>query len=451
MNVTHATIEPRATTPLAPAMFVWLWILTAMASFRVRSGAELFIDGGFDWQVKFQIISWFLLGLLATWLLLSGRADLRLVASGPLLCYAVFVGAALFSVCVSQAPSLTAFRAVQHGIALVLVISLGGNLQRMIAFITVYLAINWVLLILAVTGLDFGQLWISEYVKNQSFFSGDFMQRWRFNTAYGHPSWISIIAAIGAISLAARTRGAAWQWAGPLLAFFVLSTILTVSRTAIIGLVLGLGVVAIGRRTVFLWLAVVLLPASMLLVSTEIREGIAHYLQRGQTDEEVESLTGRAALYRVATERIHRSLPLGEGFQSGRLNPLEEGNETMAHAHNLVLEATAGAGIVAGIAVAMAVVLWILQLAWLLARSRHDADDSTAWELCALSVPLLLFCVLDSGFANSIHQVTFFYLVAMARTQVAVLDRRSIEAAHPAPPMRSLQPLGLPATGALDG
>jgi hypothetical protein len=415
----------RPTTPLAPAMLIWLWLLTTMASFRLRSGAELFDDGGFDTQVKFQIVSWMALGVLAAWLVLSKRADLRLLAGGPLLCYAIFVGAALFSVCVSPSPSLTSFRALQHGIALVLVISLRDNLHRMVTFLAVYIAINFLLLFLAISGLDFGQEWISFYIKDQSFFSGDFMTRWRFATAYGHPSWISIIGAVGAISVAARTRGEGWRWGAPLLAMFILATVLTVSRTALAGMVLGLGVVAIGRRSVFLWLAMIVMPMAMLLVSPELQKDIRHYLQRGQTDKELAAFTGRDGLYKVATERINRSLPFGEGFQSGRLNPLEEGNETMAHAHNLLLEATTGTGFIGGLAVAGAIVMWIAQLLWLVSRSRNAEDDSEAWELCGIAAPLLLFCVMDSGFANTIHQVTFVYLVAMARTQTAVLAQRA--------------------------
>lgn len=423
------TAEPlrRPATPLWPAMLIWLWILTSMASFRIRSGAELFDDGGFDGQVKFQIITWFLLGLLSTWLLVTRRADWRLLAGGPLLCYAIFVGAALFSVCVSPSPTLSGFRAIQHAVALVLVISLRDNLNRMVTFLVVYIAINFVLLFLAISGLDFGQVWITEYIKNQSFFSGDFMHRWRFATAYGHPSWISIIGAVGAIAVAARTRGDAWRWGAPLLAMFILATILTVSRTAIVGMFVGLGIVALGRRAVFLWLALIVLPLAMLLVSPELQKGIKHYLQRGQTDKELAEFTGRDGLVRVATERINRSMPFGEGFQAGRLNPLEEGNETMAHAHNLVLEATAGTGLIGGLAVAGAIVLWVSQLLWLLARSRQTGRDEEAWELCAIAAPLLFFCVMDSGFANTIHQVTFLYLFAMARTQTAVLNERAAE------------------------
>jgi O-antigen ligase len=415
-------------------MLFWVWILTAMASFRIRRGDELFGDGGFDTQVKFQILTWGLLGLVAVWLVVKQKAALRLLQGGPLMCYAIFVAAALFSVCVSPAPTMTAFRALQHGIALVLVISLRDNLKRMVAFIAMYIAINWLLLILAVTGLDFGQEWIAFYVRDQSFLSGDFMHRWRFTTAYGHPSWISIIAAVGAISLAARTRGHAWRTSWPLFALFILTTILTVSRTAIFGLGVGLAIVALGRRQVFMSLVFVMLPSVMLLVSPEVRETIAHYLQRGQTADELAEFTGRAGVYQVAIDRIQHSLPFGEGFQSGRVNPLEEDNETMAHAHNLLLEATAGTGFVGGLAVALAIVLWVAQLHWLLMHSPSGARRDRAWELTAIAAPLLAFCVLDSGFSNCIHQVTFFYLIAMARTQTAVLEQQPTSVKRPTLP-----------------
>jgi O-antigen ligase len=405
-------------------MLLWLWVLTTMASFRHRHGEELFDRGGMDTQVMFQAVSWCLLGLLAFWLVAAGRADLRLIRRGPLLWYGVFIVAALLSAAVSPVPTLTLFRAGQQGIALLLVISLRDQLPRMYTFILVYVAINWVLLLMAVTGLHFNQEWIYGHVEGKSLMGGDFMQRWRFTTAYGHPSWLSIMAAVGAVGLAARTQGGKWKINGPLIVLLVLTTLLTVSRTAIAGMILGFAVVALGRRQLVTALLLVLLPCSALFVSSDFRRGVSRYLARGQRSQELESLTGRTEIYEVALQRIERSLPIGEGYQSGRFNPLEEDKASMAHAHNLLLEAACGTGILGAFAVLMIVATWLGQIAWLLARTslRFAQYDPTPWELAAISAPLLAFGLLDSGFVTTVHFVTFLYLIVFARGQMAVMD-----------------------------
>jgi O-antigen ligase len=253
------------------------------------------------------------------------------------------------------------------------------------------------------------------------------MQRWRFETAYAHPSLLSVVAAVGAIGIAARAKDRITTKEGMLILWLIATTVLTVSRTAIFGMVLGLGIVALSRRSLAIWLCLILVPASALMVSSDVRKGIGHYLARGQTSSELASLTGRSYLYRVALNRIDRSLPWGEGFQSGRLDPLEEDNATMVHAHNLLLEATAGMGILGGLAVVLIVLTWLMNLTRLLTRSGISESDATSWELCAISVPLLAFCVLDSGFVNAINALVFVYLAVITRTELEVVD--SVEGA----------------------
>jgi hypothetical protein len=404
-----------------PLLLAWLLILTSMASFRIRQADELFQHGGVDAQVIFQVATWCTLGMLALVLVWTGRADLRLLGRGPVLWYLAFVVVAALSAAASMGPALTLFRAGQHGIALLLVISMREHLHKMYTYIIAYVAVSWILLFMAIGGFDFNQEWIYRYVRGQSFFSGDFMQRWRFETAYAHPSLLSIVAAVGAIGMAARAKGRSSIKERMIIAWLIATAVLTVSRTAILGMVLGLGVVALSRKSLFTWLCLILVPASALMVSSDVRQGIGHYLARGQTSSELASLTGRSFLYRVALNRIDRSLPWGEGFQSGRLNPLEEDNATMVHAHNLLLEATAGMGYLGGLAVALVVLTWLMNLMRLFNRSTDS--DATSWELCAVSVPLLAFCVLDSGFANAINAVVFVYMAVIARTQLAWVDR----------------------------
>jgi len=128
------------------------------------------------------------------------------------------------------------------------------------------------------------------------------------------------------------------------------------------------------------------------------------------------SLTGRAGLYEEAHRRIERSWPYGMGFQSGRVDPLDEDNVTMAHAHNMFLESAMG---------------WAWRACWRSAwssfrrcgplagwcfRATVQAARSGA-ECAAMLMPVAAFCVLDSGFATTVNQVVMLMLVILARAQ----------------------------------
>src|SRR5881396_3407618 len=113
-------VSPPVFTPHAPAgsskrssfwipLLVWVFVITVLASFRVRASEDLWARGGFDWQVKYQAGSWVGLGLLAALLLFLGRADLRLVQRGALYWYCWFALIAVASSVHAPSPSVTAF------------------------------------------------------------------------------------------------------------------------------------------------------------------------------------------------------------------------------------------------------------------------------------------------------------------------------------------------------
>ena len=426
--MTDTAVNPTERRPQASATLlwttvgVWLLLLTALASFRNREGSALFEQGGLDVQVVFQIVTWFGLGALGLYLIASGRADLRLVTRGPLFWYACFVCAALLSMVFSPSPPLTAFRACQHAVALVLVISMRQQLRHVYALIIMYVAVNWLLLLIALSGFHGGVDWIHAPVEGYAYNSGDGMRRWRFWTAYGHPSWISIVSAAGAIGLSWRARRGQWAYRGPLIAWLVLTTVLTVSRTAIAGMAVGFVVVLAGRRTLLPWICLVGFFVPLVFMSTDVREPVSRYMLRGQNAAEFQSLTGRVDLYGEAMRRIGRSLPLGTGFQSGRVHPLYEDLVSMAHAHNLFVEALTGMGVLGGLVVVL-ITFSVINTIWQLVQPGSDpARRYVGWELCAVSVPLVAFCVMDSGFVTSVNQVVMLYLVVMARAQTVLID-----------------------------
>ncbi|MBX9787398.1 MAG: O-antigen ligase family protein [Pirellulales bacterium] len=411
-----------AAAGVAWPLLLWMLVATSLASFRQRSGDELFDAGGIDWQVKFQILCWTALGALCCWFVVSGRADLRLLRRGPLFWYTGFALWAMVSALWSPAPALTAFRGFQHLVAVGLAISLGVNLHRIYLFIGVFLLVNWVLVVMGLLGLDLGQAWIRDPVHPDTYYEGP----WRFASAYGHPSWISIVAAVGAVGLAARTRGRQWLWAGPVVAWFVVTNLATMSRTAIAGMVGGFVVAAFGRRSLLPLVCLVGFVSAAVLLPDPTRDAMGWFVRRGQSSEDFKSLTGRKALYREALRRAEQAWPLGTGFQSGRVNPLDETGSlvSMGHAHNLVLESLSGLGLPGMLLALMVVASTVANLGLLLWMypERGTVDPAPSWELAAMLVPLFAFCVLDSGFASRVDSTTLLFVAVLARLQTTIGD-----------------------------
>ena len=406
-------------------MLLWIFIMTTFAAFRGRSFSELFEAGGFDAQVKFQAAAWVGLGCLALGLLAKGRADLRLLRRGPMFWYGCFVATALLSTIYSPQPAYTAYRSLQHAVAIVLVISLRQHLRGVYLFIAAFVAVNWALVVLGLLGLNFGTQWISNPAESMAVTAG-FEKVWRFESAFGHPSLISVVAAAGAAGLAYRARGRQWLVAGPLMGWLVLTTVVTISRTAIAGLAGGLIVAAVGRRVLIPCICLVGFVAPILLMSTDVREASGYYLSRGQDDADFRSLTGRVQAYQEAVRRIKLYWPIGQGFQAGRVQSLDATGENYAvsHAHNLFLESAFSLGLL-GIVFATMVLIALAATVWrILQRDRALSGEaySVGWELAAMAVPMGAFCILDSGFVAKMDHVGMLFLVVIAQAQTQWLD-----------------------------
>jgi hypothetical protein len=133
-------------------------------------------------------------------------------------------------------------------------------------------------------------------------------------------------------------------------------------------------------------------------------------------------------LYAEARLRIERSWPYGMGFQSGRVDPLEEDNVTMAHAHNMFLEAATGMGLAGVLSVGMVVLSAAWAVGKLVFRGRGPGR-ALGLESAAMLMPVAAFCVLDSGFATTVNQVVMLTLVILARAQTGLLEEQETDLA----------------------
>ena len=403
-----------------------LWIAASFAHFRERSVEELWTNQGFDAQVKFQIASWLAFGVIALRLIATRRVDLQLVRHGPFFWYCCFVFVALLSTLYSVSPALTLFRSLQLAVAIILVISLREQLSNVYYLIAAYIAVNWILFLIGWFGIDAGAAWIRGPDDLYVSYGGTRFEAWRFWTAFGHPSQISIVAGIAAVGLTARTRGRQWLPHGPLIACLVLTVVLTVSRTAMLATLVGFLIVAAGRRALLPWIAAGSALLFVLLASPDFQDMLTRYLQRGQTTQEFASLTGRVRIYQAALDRIEGSWVLGDGFRATRKQLL--GSLDIVHSHNLVLEALASLGL-PGAVLCCIVLISLVTATWTVVQNRRRSnlpDDHTLSELPALVILIVAFCVMDSGFAVEVDPfiLVFLAILAMVQTELLRPDHR---------------------------
>lgn len=400
---------------------VAVWIITTFAMFRTRSINDLLGGNAVDGQVAFQVVSWGLLGLLAVSCVLSGRVDLNLLRRGPVAWYLAFTCLALASTLYSVNPAFTFFYAAQNLTLILLVCSMGHRLDAIYRLIVLYVGINWMLLLLGTLGITFGLEWITTAEESYIRFGGSPGEMWRFSTAFGHPSLLSIVAAIGAVGIA--TSDGALRLRRLLVVWLAITVILTLSRTAIAGMAAGFVIVAIRRGTVSLATTVVFLSLSAALCMPGFDNQLTAVLMRGQSSDEFNSLTGRSEIYSVALQRISESW-LGDGFRSLRGRPLlgEQWGQGVSHAHNLVLQAVIDLGYAGAFTVLMTLGTlgaYALSLAW--PRLRGGATNRLDFETLAIFFPVLAFCTLDSGFAVNVNAFVVVFVVICARARWKVL------------------------------
>jgi O-antigen ligase len=323
---------------------------------------------------------------------------------------------AVISTVYSAAPMLSLYRSIQLPIAVVLVISLRERLCHLYMLIVAYVAVNWVLFLIGLFGLDGGIAWLRGPNDLYVDYGGNAYEAWRLWTAFGHPSHISIVAGVVAIGLAARVRGRQWYTHGPLIAWLLLTVMLTVSRSAIVAVVMGLGLVAATRRGFLPMVALGCGALFLVLLTPDAHQAIVEFLMRGQSAEDLASLSGRKQIYDAAMAHLEEAWFLGHGFRAARVYVL--GDHGMVHAHNLILEVWLGLGVL-GVVMACGVVLALVRamLTLVLTRTIESPMDER-WELVGIAIPDLTFCVLDSGFALEVNPFLMVIIAVISNIYV---------------------------------
>ena len=394
---------------------VALLIFVTFASFRRREIWELFQGSGFDAEIEFKLAIWLLLGLVA---LTQWRVIVRhshLLFRPPLAFYVAYLLIAFLSTMYSVAPALTLFRAAQFAIALALGLSVADRIENWPRLANIFIALNWAFLLVGLTGYPESLNWRVLPSFQEAGFDA-FQQPWRFGTPIGHFSQISIVAAMVGITVAARIHDRMTVANVAVLGWLLLTIALTVSRTAAIGFIGGLLFVLASRGILAL---IVLggtgLAATILLLLPQAVNAVSDFVERGQSTEDLESLTNRTSIYESAIRSIESHWVLGYGFRASRAMVLDEqpGGSGVGHAHNAVIEATLGLGVMGGIAAVFILLALLIYAIGVLVCERNICLVETkrrGAEFVGLFIPVFAFSMLDSSFSRDFDPFNFCFL-----------------------------------------
>ena len=394
-----------------------LLLLSSSATFRYRDVDDLWGGSAIDGQVLYHLCIWLILGVVAIYCVLTKKANLSLLSSGPLLWFYCYAVCATVSAIYSIGPALTVFRSYQLFVGLILVVSVKSYPRCLLLFVGIWIAINWILVLIGFFGLDGGVSWIRGPDDAFISYTGTEIEAWRFASAIGHPANISIVTAITVIGIAGTISRQDWRSKGAMMVWLAMTNVLTVGRVGFAAMIIGLVIVAIGRRVFFPITCVIFIISLLVFMSSNVDEKLLGYFGRGQSTEELESFSGRTGIYERALELIEKAPIYGYGYRSGRMQVYNEASSTI-HAHNAFLESYVGLGIIG----LLLMVTMLLSALWRALRMLIDHRCNRVWryfgtQYLALLVPIFTFSMSETGLAGELGVPQLYFLAVFASYQ----------------------------------
>jgi O-antigen ligase len=173
---------------------------------------------------------------------------------------------------------------------------------------------------------------------------------------------------------------------------------------------------------------------ALLLTLPDVVDTVVAFLRRGQTEEDLMSLTNRTAIYDSVLQLLDGHWLLGYGYRAARAVVIDQqpSGAGVSHAHNAVLEAAVGLG-VGGAMLAVLLLLSFLVCSLHLLRSGHGANESGARqrgiEFVALFPPVLANSMLDASFAIEVCPFILVFvviLIDLTQCRVGVTTTRQL-------------------------
>ncbi|MFN0088686.1 MAG: O-antigen ligase family protein [Acidimicrobiales bacterium] len=380
----------------------WLALWAATISFAHRTANES-LSGAID-TTHLQRIGFVAVAFL---LVASTAGSLRRPRAEPLTLFLIYGVIALASVLWSASPVATAGKAAELLVAVLVVwqtARLADAPRLLLRLVDWTLLFNGVLLAVALVGYAVAPQIFSEPSRG--------VFRYQLAAPYMSSNAVAVLGATLAVVALARflslRPGDGRRGFHAVVALgFAAFPFLAQGRTGIAILAVGVSILMLRRRPS---LATLIVFPAVAAVGVMMLTELATFVVRGQNVNQVETLSGRTALWDLALDGVAASPWVGYGFGVGGREAfatvgLEGFGDTISSVHNGPLEVLLGLGVL-GFAVWLPAVLWGL---WQAARALL-ADREL--DLAILVVPWLARTVMSIGLGGWLDPMVGTFLAA---------------------------------------
>jgi hypothetical protein len=301
----------------------WLWALLFISAmtFEVGNVHEMMNSPLANNKfVALRLGSELIVALLMAWRVVSGRNSLKYLYTGlsgfmGLYCLICFVSTAW-----SIVPVFTLFKTAEYSLDVVAAALIFESTHTAEDYVKI---LNWTYVLYA---LETGSAWVGAVISPADAFDemGRLSGSFPMVGANGIGTTGAILTLVGIsrlLTLDLKGRSRAWYWA--VIVFGVASMVVSQTRHALGGFVLGLAVILIvtKRKWILFALASVVTP---LLALTPIGTIVATYLRRGQDNDAIRGLTTRTDFWSYAWRQLsyHPFTGLG-AYAGGRFGVME--------------------------------------------------------------------------------------------------------------------------------
>jgi hypothetical protein len=390
---------------------LWLLLLLSGLIFRVRT-SEAIEDAPVDTWAAYRIT---LVGIVA--LCLGVRLALRRTAwVGSLFrglpgVLAAYVLVSVASTTWSAYPAWTLYRSLEYGVDVALLAAILATVESAKAYRTLF-DWTWALYLLLVSSI-----WVGVLV-----WPGEALQPIRGLIGIDltgvlpaiHENTVGELGAVVAVVALARlllTSGDPPNrtFYSLLLPAGLVTLVLSQTRSALAGFLLGAGLLLFLAKKITLWVSAII--ASLVILASRAGDLLGAYFLRGQTPELFASLSGRVGYWEAGWQAFLKSPLTGLGAYTARFEVLARiGESERSHIHNTYLEVLVGTSFwgLAPVVVALIATWWIL-----IGCVRNYPPDSCERRMALEAVAVLAVVSVRSLFTSHLiaHPSLSFLLV----------------------------------------
>jgi len=302
----------------------WLWALLFISAmtFEVGNVHEMMNSplASNKWVVL-RLGSELIVAFLLAWRVVSGKNSLRYLFTGLLGFMGLYCLICLVSTTWSIVPLFTFFKSAEYSLDVVAAALIFESASTAEDYVKL---LNWTYIVYA---LEVGSAWVGAVISPTDAFDemGRLSGTFPMIGANGIGTTGAILTLVCISRLLSRDSskgGRAWYWA--VIVFGVASMIVSHTRNAVGGFILGLAVILVLTKKKWILFALASL-VTPLLALTPIGAIVVTYLRRGQDNDALRGLSSRTDFWAYAWEQLtHHPLTGLGAYAGGRFGVLEK-------------------------------------------------------------------------------------------------------------------------------